>query len=153
MHDSPGHVIIAGFGVGGRFIAECLCKNNVPFVVIEMNPRTVRTQCDLGVCAIHGDASDEGVLREAGVETADLLALTMPDQKAAVRATEIARALNPRLHIIAGTQHTSAGLAAIQCGADEIVVAEQVIGHEFHRRIAARLARHAAARPVSVGAI
>lgn len=130
------HVIIAGYGVGGRFIAEYLKERQMPFVVVEMNGVTCEAQRTIGVPVIQGDISNEAVLRQAGVETAAVLALSIPDESAAIRATEIANAIKPEIHIIASTQYTSSGLKALQSGADEVIVAEQAVAQEFYRRIA-----------------
>lgn len=137
MAQMQDHVIIAGFGVGGRFIAECLKERHIAFVVVELNPATCTTQRALGVEIIQGDISEEHVLRQAGVEDASVLALSIPDEDAALRATETANAIRPGIHIIASTRYTSTGLQALQKGADEIIVAEQAVAQEFYRRIAA----------------
>ena len=129
------HVIIAGFGVGGRFIAEYLQAKGIPFVIVELNSDTCDTQRALGITVLEGDIAEEAVLRRAGVETASILALAIPDEKAAVRSTEIANAIRPEIHIIAATRYTSTGLRALQKGADEIIVAEQAVAQEFYRRI------------------
>ncbi len=131
------HVIIAGFGVGGRFIAEYLKKQGIPFVIVEMNAATCDTQQRLGERIVQGDISDEDVLRDAGVETAAILALAIPNEQAALRATEVANDIRSEIHIIAATRYTSTGLRALQKGADEVIVAEQAVAQEFYRRIAA----------------
>ena len=141
------HVIIAGFGCGGRFIAEFLHEQRTPFVLVELNEHTVQTQCELGVDAIFGNIADADVLHQAGIETASVLALTVPDESAALRATELARRIRPDIHIIASTRHTSTGMQARQRGADQVIVAEQVVGLDFRRRIADFLA----GRPISPG--
>lgn len=129
------HVIIAGFGVGGRFIAEYLQRRGIDFVVVETNSGTCEAQRALGVSVVEGDISDEKVLRSAGIETASVLALAVPDEAAAVRATEVANSMRPEIHIIAATRYTSTGLQALQKGADEVIVAEQAVAREFYRRI------------------
>jgi monovalent cation:H+ antiporter-2, CPA2 family len=129
------HVIIAGFGVGGRFIAEYLREKNTPFIVVEMNPHTCDLQRTIGVPVVEGSIADEKVLRKAGIETAAVLALAIPDEEAALRATERANAIRPEIHIIASTRYTSTGLEALQRGADEVIVAEQAVAQEFYRRI------------------
>lgn len=131
------HVIIAGFGVGGRFIAEYLQDKDIPFVIVEMNAETCSAQRALGLTVIHGDISQEGILREAGVGSASVLALAIPDEEAAMKAVEAANAICPELHIIASTRYTSTGLKALQKGADDVIVAEQAVAMEFYRRIAA----------------
>ena len=136
MPKREGHVIIAGFGCGGRFIAEYLQAQSIPFVLVELNADTVETQRALGVDVLYGDIADEAVLREAGIESARVLALAVSDETAALRATEVANAIRPEIHIIAETRYTSTGMQALQRGADEVIVAEQAVGHEFYRRIA-----------------
>jgi CPA2 family monovalent cation:H+ antiporter-2 len=137
------HVIIAGFGPGGRFVAEYLKDAEIPFVLVEKNPETVRTQAALGIDAIEGDITDAQVLRRAGVETASVLALAIPDEKAAIRASAAAHAIRPEIYIIAATRHTSTGLQALQAGADEVIVAEQAVAREFHDRIKHFMAHNA----------
>lgn len=134
------HVIIAGFGVGGRFIAQFLRERAIPFVIVETNAETCATQQALGAEVVYGDISDEEVQRKAGIKTACVLALSIPDEAAAVQATEIARRLRPKIHIIAATRYTSAGLQALQKGADEVIVAEQAVAMEFYRRISEYIA-------------
>lgn len=134
------HVIIAGFGVGGRFVAEYLQDQGIPFVIVEMSHETCAAQRALGLDVIEGDAADESVLRRAGIATASVLALTIPDEPAALAATEKANLIRPEIHIIAGTRYTSTGLQALQKGADEVIVAEQAVAREFYRRIEAFMA-------------
>lgn len=134
------HVVIAGFGVAGRFIAECLKERGVPYVVVEQNPDTCTAQRALGLAVVHGDISTPSVLRRAGIEAASVLALAVPDEEAALRATETARMLRPGIHIVATTRYTSTGLQALQKGADEVIVAEQAVAQEFYRRISAYMA-------------
>ena len=135
MKQTRDHVIIAGYGVGGRFIAEYLQRHDIPFVVVETNPETCDAQRALGIEVLHGSIADESILRAAGIESALVLALAIPDEETAVRATELANAIRPEIHIIAGTRYTSAGIQALQKGADEIIVAEQAVAREFYRRI------------------
>jgi CPA2 family monovalent cation:H+ antiporter-2 len=136
MLDQRPHVIIAGFGIAGRFVAELLQKAGCPFLLVELNSQTCEAQAALGVEVIHGDISDERILRQAGVETASILALTIPDEQAAIRAAAAANAIRPDIHIIGWTQYTSTSLQALQAGADEVIVAEHAIAQEFYRRIA-----------------
>jgi monovalent cation:H+ antiporter-2, CPA2 family len=122
-----GHAIITGFGVPGRAAADALRKVGVSFCVIELNPETVRRAGHAGVPIIEGHAADEGALRRAGIEGASMLILAVPDEPAVLAAIHIARRINPTLKIIARCLFTSAGLEALKRGADEVVVAEQVV--------------------------
>lgn len=128
-----GHAIIAGFGVPGRAAADALTARKVTFCVIELNAQTVH-RCQLvGVHIIEGDASDEQVLRRAGIERATLLVQAVPNDEAVLLSILQARKLNPNVHIIARCRFISSGMEAHRRGANEVVVEEQVVAQEFSR--------------------
>ncbi|MFQ5490204.1 MAG: NAD-binding protein [Phycisphaerae bacterium] len=132
---AKGSVIIAGFGLGGRYVADLLDHSELDYVVVEQNPVTVETQACLGRRIILGNIASEETLQEAGVRQASILALTVPDEQAVLSAIVIARRLNPDLYIIARTTYTSSGLQAIQRGADDVIKAEQAVALQFHQRL------------------
>ena len=139
VRDLAGPVIIAGFGLAGRYVADLLNSGDIPYVVVEKNPVTVETQACLGRQIILGDVSTESIQSDAGIEQASILALTIPDEQAVLRATELARRLNPDIYIIARTTYTSSGLKASRLGADEVVKAEQAVALQFYERMRTRL--------------
>jgi CPA2 family monovalent cation:H+ antiporter-2 len=132
---STAQAVIAGFGPPGRWVGEILDRYAIPYVIIDLNERTVEAQRKLGRSAIAGDVTDEGVLKTACAEGASMLFLTIPDEKATIEAARIARRISPRLFIVARTWHTSAGFAARQAGADEVVRAEQAVARRFCDRL------------------
>lgn len=127
------HAVIAGFGVPGRTAAEVYKAAGVSFCVIELNPATVDRCGHTGVPIIQGNVADEATLRRAGVEHADVLLLLVPDEKAVLAAIPLARKLNRTMKIVARCAYTSSGLEAHRIGADETIVAEQVVAREVHR--------------------
>lgn len=137
------HVIIAGFGIPGRFVAELLDYRTIPYVVIESNEETSR-RCNTAAFVI-GDCREEETLRRAGIETATLLAITVPDEKIAHQTIETAHRMKPDLPIVARVHYTSGGLKAQQLGAEKVIVAEQVVAREFFRVMEGQLS--AAAQP------
>jgi len=136
-----GHVIIAGFGPAGRWVADVLERFTIPYVLIETNPNTVSAQRALGKRVILGDASDPGILEAAGISTASLLVLTIPDEAATIRAIQAAKAANPALVVMARTAYTSSGMSARQAGADVVVNAERAVAREFYESVLFELSR------------
>lgn len=125
------HAIIAGFGLPGRAAANVLEAQGRPFCVIELNRATCE-RCNLaGLQIIEGDVAHEETLRKAGIETATLLVLAVPNERAVLEAVRIARRLNPGIHIVARCHYTSTGMAATASGADQVIVAEQVVANEI----------------------
>ena len=129
------HVIIAGYGIVGRAVAELLDRLDIPFCVVELNPSTVDRVHRGGTSIIAGDIRNEATLREAGIEHATTLALAMPDEKQVLAALQAARRLNPSVRIITRCSFSSAGMMATRFGADAVIVAEQVVAKEFARAV------------------
>jgi voltage-gated potassium channel Kch len=125
------HVIIAGFGIPGRFIAELLDFHDMPYSVIELNASIVERCTKVPI--IYGDAREESVLRQAGIETATMMAITLPLEDVVHQIIGVARRLRPDLRIAARVNYTSAGLKAQQLGAEHVVIGEQLIAREFFR--------------------
>jgi voltage-gated potassium channel Kch len=129
----PRYAIVAGFGVPGRNCAEWLGRHGWSFVVIERNDQTVDRCGKVGVPIVAGDATDEATLRRAGIDRADLLAVTIPDEAVALAVIAAARRLSPRVRILARVYHISVAFEAVKQGADETIVAEELAAREFTR--------------------
>jgi ribosomal subunit interface protein len=134
-------VIIAGYGPVGRALADELLKLGVPFIVIDSNPATARTQKPLGVSVLCGDTTHPEVLRAAGIETAAAIAITIPDGDEAVRACAAARGLNAHVHIAARTTFLCQGLGALSAGANSITVEEIATAEAMARNVSKQVAR------------
>jgi len=139
-----GHVIIAGFGLAGRAVAELLAGLHIPYILIERNEVTVETQRALGRKVVQGCATDAKVLMEAGLPSAAILALTIPDEDAVCESVALARRLNPHI-FIARTNFSSKGMHAAQLGADEVIKAEQAVALQFYERLSRRFSSLATA--------
>ncbi|MCC6428246.1 MAG: NAD-binding protein [Phycisphaerales bacterium] len=143
--DGPPRAIIAGYGPVGRALATELLRLRVPFAVIDTNPSTARKQEGLGVSVLCGDATDPAVLRAAGIETAAVFAVTIPDGDEAVRACAAARMLSPNVHIAARTTFLSQGLVALRAGANSITVEEIATAEAMAREVSRQMASVGAA--------
>ena len=130
-----GHAVIAGFGLTGRAAANALIARGISIAVIERNIDTVRRCSIAGLRIYQGDATDEQVMRRAGIETAIFFAATMPNDPAVLEAVALARRLNPTVRIFARCEYVSTGMRAERKGADEVVVAEKVVATEFGRLV------------------
>jgi voltage-gated potassium channel Kch len=110
-----------------------LLAKGVSICVIEQNQVTVE-RCQLGgLQIIGGDATDPEVLKAAGIERATEMAVTIPDDAMSLRVVEQARKMNASMHIVARCTFVSGGMEAVRKGANEVVVAEQVVAAEFGR--------------------
>ena len=119
------HVIIVGYGPAGRRLVQVLRDTGIPFVVVEMNPRSVKEMHQQGIGAIYGDASQQHILELAGIERAKLCAVVINDPFAVPRIIQRAHYLNPTLQITARSRFLADVERLQEIGAD-IVVAEEM---------------------------
>ena len=116
------HVIICGFGRIGSMAAHHLATGETQFLVLDQAEGQLAEARSAGFLAIQGDATDEEVLRAAGVERARVLATVLPSDAANVFITLSARSLNPHLQIIARGEAPSTEGKLIQAGASQVVL-------------------------------
>jgi voltage-gated potassium channel len=116
------HVIICGFGRIGSMAARHLATGATSFVVLDQSEGRLAEARAAGFLAIQGDATDEEVLRTAGVERARVLATVLPSDAANVFITLSARSLNPHLQIIARGEAPSTESKLLQAGASQVVL-------------------------------
>ncbi len=117
-------VVIAGFGPVGRRVAELLEDAGIGHVVIELNPQTVREPASKLRRYVFGDAARAEVLSAAGLQDANVLALTIPDEQATLRACGAARRVRRDIYIVARVRAALGREAARAAGADRIVADE-----------------------------
>lgn len=131
----PRHVIIAGFGPGGRAVADRLASMSVPCVIVDLNASTVQRQASAGRRVVYGDISNPDVLDAAGIADAAAVIVTIPDDDAALRAVAAVRQTAPEVFIGVRTQFLSGKMRALSLGADEVVVAEVAVANAMDREL------------------
>ncbi|MGB3144433.1 MAG: potassium channel family protein, partial [Maribacter sp.] len=93
------HVIICGFGRNGMQAAEKLRAYKKPFVVIEKDKEIIDRFGD-DILFVEGDANDDEILLECGIERAQYLIAALPDDAANLFVVLSARQLKGDLFII-----------------------------------------------------
>jgi len=129
------HVIVVGFGLNGRNITKVLSASGIPFVVLEINPETVRVEKKRGVPISYGDASKETMLTHLGIKTARCVVIAISDASATRRIVELSRKLNPTVYIIARTRYTSELNPLYSLGANDVIPEEFETSIEIISRV------------------
>jgi len=121
VNDLEGHFIICGLGRVGLSTAEVLRDSKRPCVAIEKNidPTISIEYPDMFV--INGDATDDDVLIQAGIERAGSLIVTAGDDSINLFVVLSARSLNPDLFIIARSVAPGNEPKMRLAGADRVV--------------------------------
>jgi voltage-gated potassium channel len=113
-----GHYILCGYGRVGRQVAREFAADGVPFVLIEHDPATVEECTAEGYPTLLGEASDDGVLEEAGIGRAKGLVAAVDSDADNVFVVLSARKLNPELHIVARASSDGSAAKLRMAGAD-----------------------------------
>ncbi len=96
---SRDHIIVAGFGRLGNYLARNLAKAGVPYLVLEVNPARVARAQALNYPVFYGDASRIEVLRSAGAANASLVVFAMDHMESIGQAVVTAREAFPDLPV------------------------------------------------------
>ena len=95
------HYIICGYGRIGRVLCRKLVRKPLDIVVIEKDPEMIATLEEDGTIYICGDATEESILLQAGIERAKGLIAVLAKDTDNVFLILTARQLAPNLHITA----------------------------------------------------
>jgi voltage-gated potassium channel len=125
------HTIITGYGRVGGLVAEELAAAEIPLVIIERNPDRLPEIERLGFLHLLGDATEEKVLRDAGLERAKVLVTAMPTDAETVFITLTARQMAPKVTIVARAEQPSTQKKLRQAGADHVVLPAAIGAHRI----------------------
>jgi voltage-gated potassium channel len=95
------HYIVCGFGRVGQETCNQLKHEGCKFVIIDADEHNLDLLQANGYLYIIGDAADDDVLRHARIDHARALMSAVPSDAINVYVTLSARALNPKLYIVA----------------------------------------------------
>ena len=125
------HVIIAGLGRVGRQAAKEMRDSEMPFVVIDNRTEARELAVQEGYLFIMGDASDDHILQQAGIERAKGLIVTSGDDATNVYIVLSARVLNPKLFIISRAVEESSIPKLTRAGADHAISPHAIGGRRL----------------------
>jgi voltage-gated potassium channel len=121
LDELRGHFIVCAYGRVGRSIARELDAEGMPFVVVDskagLGPDLERDERYYLI----GDASDEAVLREAGIGRAQGLICAVDSDAENVFITIVARSLSPGLLIVARAAREQTADRLYRAGATHVV--------------------------------
>ncbi len=124
------HFIICGAGRVGRSAARELARKPAPFLVIEQSEAKAQRYGEEFLIML-GDATQETILREARIEYARGLVAATTTDATNIYIVLTARALNPRLKIIARASEEDAEKHLLTAGADSVISPYVFAGHRI----------------------
>lgn len=129
------HYIVCGYGRVGMQVAQELSASRVETVLIDKAIERFEELEAAGILTVVGDASEDSVLIQAGIERAAGLCACLPEDADNVFVALTARTLNPKLTIIsrANTQENERKLRI--AGADHVINPYSISGHRMARQL------------------
>ncbi|MCG8618242.1 MAG: NAD-binding protein, partial [Desulfobacterales bacterium] len=126
-------ILLIGFGPAAQQVASAVMAklSHRTITVLDINPRNVEVAKQFGLRSHVGDAQQTDVLEHAGIMRADALVITIPDANAARRIIEIARTLNPNLHILVRARYHVTRWELQMSGATVVVDEEEHVGNRL----------------------
>jgi voltage-gated potassium channel len=112
------HVVVCGWGRVGKAIARQLAASGKTVVVVDSDPRRLE-----GIAFLHvvGDATDDNVLLEAGIERASTLIAAIDTDADNLFITLSGRSIRSDLFIIARARDEGSDSKLLRAGADRVV--------------------------------
>jgi monovalent cation:H+ antiporter-2, CPA2 family len=131
--DLQGHVIVCGFGRVGSAIGYALDTFNIRYIAVEINPDVLETLRYRGISYIFGDCAHSHILERAGVRSASLMIVTVPDRERAQLAVMNARKMNEDMPIMASAHRREEYQFLMDAGATEVIQPEMEASATFIR--------------------
>jgi len=125
-----GHYIVCGAGEVGQNVIQQLIKGGREVVVLEHDEERlerVSRQFSQRLYAVHGDATEDELLKACGLERAEGLISALQTDRDNLFVVVSARQLNPSLRIISRSTNDRAATKITRAGAD-VVVCPTTIG-------------------------
>lgn len=129
------HLIIVGFGVNGNNLARASQAVSIPYVVLEMNPETVKQARDSGERIYYGDATQASIWESINISKARMVVIAISDPEATRRSVTLVRTLNQTVRLIARTRYLNEIETLARLGADEVIPEEFETSVEIFTRV------------------
>lgn len=132
-HDSAlsDHVVIAGYGVAGRLLAQTLAQAGFSYLVLELDTEKVRAGRARSEPVYYGDVTSPEAQTHARIKFARVLVLLIDDPSAIQRAIVAARTETPQLPILARARNLQERGQLLALGASHVVCDELESGAEM----------------------
>lgn len=122
------HYIVCGYGRVGRSVAEELFTQGKQFVVVEKNREAFDECVDDGFLAVHGSATDNEHLIQAGIERAVGLVSALRSDADNLYVVLTARVMKPGLLLVARADQPGSEQKLEMVGADRVISPHKIAG-------------------------
>lgn len=129
------HVIILGHGRVGREVRNLLEMGEIPYVVIDIDRNSVEELTKGMKNALYGDPTDIEILKSAGVKSAKILVVGLPDSFSQKVIIKSALELNPKLVVLCRSHKDEDKYELVNLGVNTIVIPEFEAGLRIGKKV------------------
>lgn len=140
-----GHLIVCGFGDSGAAIASKVRKPGQEVVVIEIDPARALAASNAGYFSIEGNAAHDTTLRQASIESAETIVITMGLHPEKIATVLMARGMNKSIFIVSAAGSDSGQEWLSTAGCDVVLRPQELIAEEVARQVSVREGKPAGA--------
>ncbi|MBN9117723.1 MAG: potassium channel protein [Planctomycetes bacterium] len=116
-----GHLIVCGYGRMGKIVCSELERQKRRFVLVERSAEALKDAAYQYGLPLVGDATNDELLRKAGVDRAKALVTVVGSDADNLYITLSARLLNPKLLIVARAEEEDAETKLRKVGANKVI--------------------------------
>ncbi len=124
------HIILCGLGRVGQQVAIQLQRENVPLVVIEQDG-DVLEKINMDLLSIVGDATEDKVLYQAGIERAKGIISALPEDADNVMISLTAKGIKPNIQVVARAEKIESEVKLRRSGADKVINPSSIGGRRM----------------------
>ena len=126
--DAFDHIIVIGAHRVGGPIVNYLAKTNIPFLVLDFNPKVVQQLRERGINVVYGDIDDPEVLESIHLDKARLIISTAQDHSDNEFLLEEVKRRKMRAKVIVRATDPDQEKELRKMGADYVILPEKVSG-------------------------
>lgn len=133
--DWHDHLVIIGYGVNGRNVAGAARLAKIPYVILELNPDTVRQEKARGENILFGDAIHDHILHQVQIKKARVVVVAISDPQATKQIVGAIRQASQTVHLIIRTRFVRETEELMHMGANEVIPEEFETSVEIFSRV------------------
>ena len=131
MKNLENHIIICGFGRNGRQAARKLILHKKPFVIIDKKPLENRDDEFADTIFIHGNAIEDEILKQAGIEKASGIIASLPSDADNLFIVISSKELNPKIKVISRASNSNTIKKLKTAGAENVIMPDKIGGEHM----------------------
>lgn len=132
FHD---HLVIIGYGLNGENVAKAAKKVNIPYLILDLDPETIKKAKLNNEPIIFGDACNEVILKHVHIHEARVVVVAISSPETTKKIVKTIRSFSKTAYIIVRTRYISEIEENIKAGADQVIPEEFETSIEIFTRV------------------